>query len=172
MRLPEGGEGEENRRLAALINKKNTGKDVVKMENNVIEESENARAGVNTAMLGNLELGRLGEAFAREMLEKEGFKVIFQNYRCKIGEIDIICEKERLLVFCEVKCRQSIVFGIPAEAVDAKKIRHIRRVASWYLAQKMRINRLYSDYEMRFDVIEAVFVGDEYELNHIENAFY
>jgi len=117
------------------------------------------------------ELGAKGEALAREMYEKEGFRVIKQNYRCRIGEIDLICEKEKLLVFCEVKCRARLIFGMPAEAVDAKKIRHICRVASWYLSQGMRINRLYSDFDMRFDVVEVVFVGDEYEINHVPNAF-
>ena len=121
--------------------------------------------------LGRKELGELGETLAREMLEGKGFRIIHKNYRCRIGEIDIICERGKLLVFCEVKCRQSLVFGIPAEAVDAKKIRHIRRVASWYLSYKMLINRLYSDHDMRFDVVEVVFVNGEYELNHVENAF-
>ena len=116
-------------------------------------------------------LGELGESLARVMLEEKGFVIVLQNYRCKIGEIDIICEKEKLLVFCEVKSRKSFTFGIPAESVNVKKIRHIRRVASWYLSQKMCINKLYNDYDMRFDVIEVVFVGGEYELNHIENAF-
>ena len=119
----------------------------------------------------NQELGKQGEALARKLFEENGFCVIWQNYRCKIGEIDLICEKDKLLVFCEVKCRRSIVFGIPAEAVDAKKKRHIRRVASWYLSQKMCINRLYNDYDMRFDIVEVVFVNDVYEINHIENAF-
>jgi len=126
---------------------------------------------INMTGLGRKELGDLGEALARELLEGKGFRVVHQNYRCRIGEIDLICVREKLLVFCEVKCRQSLVFGIPAEAVDAKKIRHIRRVASWYLSQKMNINRLYSDFDMRFDVIEVVFVNDEYEANHVENAF-
>jgi len=117
------------------------------------------------------ELGERGEILAREMLEEKGFKIIEQNYRCRIGEIDLICVKGKLLVFCEVKSRRSLLFGIPAESVDAKKKRHIRRVASWYLSQKMRINRLYNDFDMRFDVVEVVFVGDEYEFNHIENAF-
>ena len=117
------------------------------------------------------ELGADGETHAREMFEKKGFNIVAQNYRCRIGEIDLICVKDKLLVFCEVKCRRSLMFGIPAEAVNAKKIRHLRLVASWYLSQKMCINRLYNDFDMRFDIVEVVFVGDEYELNHIENAF-
>ena len=117
------------------------------------------------------ELGASGEALAREMLEGKGFCIVEQNYRCKTGEIDIICTREKLLVFCEVKCRRSLVFGIPAEAVNKNKMRHLRRVASWFLSQKMRIYRRYSDFDMRFDIVEIVCVNDKYEINHIENAF-
>ena len=117
------------------------------------------------------ELGAEGEALARGLLEEKGFRIVEQNFRCKIGEIDLICVRDKLLVFCEVKCRTSLMFGIPAEAVNSKKRRHIRRVASWYLTQKMRIKWLYDDFDMRFDVIEVVFVGEEHEINHIENAF-
>ena len=117
------------------------------------------------------ELGAKGEGLAREMYEGKGFFVIEQNYRCKTGEIDLICAKDKLLVFCEVKSRTRLVFGIPAEAVDEKKKRHIRRVASWYLSQGMRLNRLYRDFDIRFDVVEVIFVGEECEINHVENAF-
>ena len=122
--------------------------------------------------LSGKELGQIGEQIAREMLEDKGFTIVQHNYRCRIGEIDLICVMGKLLVFCEVKSRKSFVFGIPAEAITTEKIRHIRRVASWYLSQKMCIYRLYDDFDMRFDVIEIVVVGDEYEINHIENAFF
>jgi len=142
------------------------------MDNN---ESDGAktylRGKADTEGLGPRGLGELGESLAHRMYEGLEFRVVEQNYRCRIGEIDLICVKNKLLVFCEVKSRQSLVFGLPAEAVDAKKIRHIRRVASWYLSQNMRISRLYSDFDMRFDIVEVVFVGDEFEINHVENAF-
>ena len=125
-----------------------------------------------TTHYGRQELGELGESLAREMYEGKGFRIVEQNFRCKVGEIDLVCKKDKLLVFCEVKCRQSLVFGIPAEAVNAEKVRHIRRVASWYLSQKMRLYRLYDDFDMRFDVIEVVFVGDDHDINHVENAFW
>ena len=144
------------------------------MGNNVIDEmagESEYKTVINAELLGRRELGELGESLARKMYEDKGFRVVIQNYRCKAGEIDLICVKEKLLVFCEVKSRQSLIFGIPAEAVDSNKVRHLRRVASWYLSQKMNINRLYDDFDMRFDVVEVVFVADEYEINQIENAF-
>ena len=121
--------------------------------------------------LGRQGLGELGESLARKMFEEKGFRIVVQNFRCKAGETDLICTKNKLLVFCEVKSRQSLMFGIPAEAVDLNKIRHIRRVASWYLSQNLNITRLYDDFDMRFDVVEVVFVNEEYEINHIEDAF-
>jgi len=135
-------------------------------------ESKSKKTWPGADSLGRLELGEVGETLARELLEELGYRIIHQNYRCKIGEIDLICTKDKLLVFCEVKCRKSLTFGIPAEAVTPKKIRHIHRVASWYLSQKMCIYRLYDDYDMRFDVVEVVFVGNEYDIRHVENAFY
>ena len=132
---------------------------------------ENSEKSESFCTTGRQELGKLGESLARELYESNGFRIVVQNYRCKAGEIDLICVKDKLLVFCEVKTRLSLIFGIPAEAVDSKKVKHIRRVASWYLSQKMNITRLYEDFDMQFDVVEVVFVNGEYEINRVENAF-
>jgi putative endonuclease len=121
------------------------------------------------------ELGDEGEEIAAQRLEANGFIIIERKFRSKVGEIDLIATKGQLLVFCEVKSRRSLVYGLPVEAIDKGKIRHIRRTASWYLTQKMRIKRLFDDFDIRFDVIEVVFVskdeGEDIEINHIENAF-
>jgi putative endonuclease len=116
-------------------------------------------------------LGRRGEAFAAEYLEGLGFRVAERNFTCRVGEIDLIVVRDRLLVFVEVKTRRSLAFGSPQEAVVAKKIRHIRRVAQFYLVQFLRIHRLYADFDMRFDVVEVRLAGAGFEINHIENAF-
>lgn len=121
------------------------------------------------------EFGDKGEEIAAKYLEEKGFVIVERKYRSKIGEIDLIAKGAGLLVFCEVKSRFSLLYGQPAEAVDKKKIRHIRRTASWYLTQGMRIKHLYDDYDIRFDVLELIFSGgsngNEIEINHLENAF-
>ena len=121
------------------------------------------------------EFGDEGEVVAAKYLESKGFVIVERNYRSKTGEIDLIATHGKLLVFCEVKSRYSLLFGQPAEAVDKKKIRHIRRTASWYLTQGMRIKHLYDDFNIRFDVMELIFTGrpndHEIEVNHLENAF-
>ena len=117
------------------------------------------------------ELGKLGEDISKNYLEAKGYKVIENNFRCKIGEIDIIASKEKLLAFVEVKTRRSLMYGYPQEAVNTTKIKYIKKVASYYLSQKMRIQRIFSDFSFRFDVIEINFINEEYEINHIEDAF-
>lgn len=110
------------------------------------------------------ELGYFGEKTAADLLTAKGYKILETNYRSVYGEIDIICEKpvkDRMpeLVFVEVKTRQTINFGVPAEAVDRNKRSHIRRTALFYMKEKRKQGRSFS-----FHVIEIY-------LNHIENAF-
>ena len=117
------------------------------------------------------ELGEKGESLARDMFKIKGYRIVERNFKCRIGEIDLICIKDNVLVFCEVKARTRLTFGLPAESIDEKKKRHLRRSAASYLSQGLRLNRLYSDFDIRFDVVEVIFVGEKCEVNHIENAF-
>ena len=117
------------------------------------------------------ELGEKGESLARDMYKIKGYRIVCRNFKCRVGEIDLICAKDKLLVFSEVKTRTRLTFGLPAEAVDEKKMRHIRRVAASYLSQGLRLHRLYKEFDIRFDIVEVIFVGNKCEVNHIENAF-
>lgn len=100
---------------------------------------------------------------AAEFLEKQGYKILERNYRNRYGEIDIIAKDKDYLVFVEVKYRNSIRDGLPAEAVDFHKQNKITKVAMYYCMQK-RI----SEYEpMRFDVVGIL--GEEITL--YKNAF-
>ena len=108
------------------------------------------------------ELGRWGEELAAGELEAKGFVILRRNFRCRQGEIDLIAEKRRTLVFVEVKRRTSQRYGRPAEAVTPDKQRHIVRTAMLYLQENRRM-----DVAVRFDVIEVLPGG----LRHIEAAF-
>ena len=103
-----------------------------------------------------------GEIKAVDFLKEKGYNIIETNYTNKLGEIDIIALDGKTLVFVEIKCRSTLAFGRPCEAVDLKKQQKIRKVAELYLLIK---GKYYSD--CRFDVIEIL--GDE--INHIKNAF-
>lgn len=106
-------------------------------------------------------LGLFGERIAENFIKSKGYKIVMKNYRCKLGEIDLIAERGNLLVFIEVKTRSNDKFGKGFEAVNFKKIDKIRKVATLYLMQ----NNL--EREVRFDVISI----DNRKVTHLEGAF-
>ena len=85
-------------------------------------------------------LGRKGEEYARDYLISLGYVVKEQNYRTKLGEMDIIAEKNNKIYFCEVKTRIGDTHGKPYEAVTSRKLRNVQRVAQTYLLQNYSNN--------------------------------
>lgn len=110
----------------------------------------------------NTQKGKIGEARAVYYLKKAGYKIINTNYRCSVGEIDIIAIDGNVLVFLEVKSRKNTDFGNPAEAVNYKKQQHIAKTAITYIKQ----NNLF-DSPVRFDVVEII----DDDINLIKDAF-
>lgn len=106
--------------------------------------------------------GQAGELQSLEYLKDKKYKILAQNYKTHIGEIDIICQLKNIIVFVEVKKRETLLFGRPSEAVNRHKQAKIRRVAEEYLIR----NHL-TENPSRFDVIEII--GEN--INHIENCF-
>lgn len=98
------------------------------------------------------ETGRSGEAFARNYLEKKGYRVLAAGYRCSVGEIDFVCEEGGALVFVEVKTRRSPSAGAPEESVTPRKQRQLYRVAEWYLSEI----GYHGERPCRFDVVSVI----------------
>jgi putative endonuclease len=97
------------------------------------------------------ELGNLGEDLAAKHYQGKGFKLIAKNFvpiSRTVGELDLICEKEKTLVFVEVKLRRSGSYGTGAEAVDRFKQRKILKNAKLFLLQ----NPKYDNHRLRIDV--------------------
>lgn len=112
-------------------------------------------------------LGTLGEQAACDALLAGGYRIVARNYRVRDGEIDIVCERDGVLAFCEVKTRTSALFGLPEEAVTAAKRRRLRRLAAEFLHRERQRARA-----VRFDVFSiTVSDGQVTELRHIVNAF-
>ena len=109
--------------------------------------------------MSSVDKGKFGESVAALYLEKQGYQVIEKNFRCRLGEVDIICKKNNQIVFVEVKTRTSDQYGAPSEAVTKDKVGKIRKVAALYMMSEKITN-----YQVKFDVMEIL-------LNHIENAF-
>jgi len=113
-----------------------------------------------------LSLGKMGEDLAVTQLKAMKYQILERNYRCPLGEMDIIAREKGSLVFVEVKTRATKDFGGPAAAVHEKKQRQLSRVALLYLNQK-RIR----DIPARFDVVAVDLSGMEPRIEVIQNAF-
>ncbi len=110
--------------------------------------------------------GQRGELAVARFLREKGYKIVTANYRCRLGEIDIIAEDERYICFVEVKTRGENSRYAPADAVDFNKRKKTIATAQLYLAQHP------TSKQPRFDVAE-VFVkkGDIQKIHHIKNAY-
>lgn len=116
----------------------------------------------------NKPIGNYGEELARKHLEKSGYTILYRNFKCKTGEIDIIAKKYSTITFVEVKSRYNTFYGNPCEAVNYKKKLKIYKAAQFYITKNSLTN-----FDFRFDVIEIIFnyINNTNTLNHIENAF-
>jgi putative endonuclease len=113
-----------------------------------------------------LNLGRLGEKLALDKIKRLGFKCVEKNYRCSLGEIDLIAKDGDCLVFIEIKTRRGRGVGYAKEAVTPRKMRQISKVALTY----MKSNNC-CDTKSRFDVIAINIVNDREEIEIIKDAF-
>jgi len=111
-------------------------------------------------------LGKEGEQIAERYLLKKGYRLVERNYRCPVGELDLIALDRRVLVFIEVKTRSDDRFGIPFESVHRRKQQRMIKAALFFLSQHRLHHR-----DARFDVIGISFVGREPVVEHIQNAF-
>lgn len=114
-------------------------------------------------MLNKRQIGNLYENKARKYLSNNGYVILEQNYRTKIGEIDIIARNENYLCFIEVKYRDEKSLATGLYAVDKAKQKTIYNVAKMYMLE----NKIDDDTACRFDVISVD--GSDIEL--IKNAF-
>lgn len=115
-------------------------------------------------------LGKAGEKIAEHFLKENGYSIIETNFRCRLGEIDIIAAEGDYLVFVEVKTRRNLLYGFPVESINRKKINSIIKTAQAYLKLKNIKN-----INLRFDVVEVIMdnkKGEEQkEVKLIRNAF-
>lgn len=112
------------------------------------------------------EFGKLGEQMAAEYLTRNGYKILYRNYRYLKAEIDILAQKENILAVVEVKSRSSDELQEIAETVNKKKITLLVFAADHYVVE----NDL--DVEVRFDIITILKKGKEFQLEHLEDAFF
>ena len=110
--------------------------------------------------------GKKGETIAAAFLKKNGYRILETNYRCALGEIDIVAREKDELVFVEVKTRRSAELGYPEQAVGIHKQKKMSQVALWYLEEKNL-----TDTKARFDVVAITMPDSQEEITLIKNAF-
>ncbi len=120
-------------------------------------------------MAGQAELGRAGEEQAARFLQSQGLTLVVRNWRCRLGELDLVATGGDQVVFVEVKTRSNSRFGVPAEAVDRRKQVRLVKLANAFLQERGWCNR-----PVRFDVVAvgpAPAAGDTWPLDWIQDAF-
>ena len=94
--------------------------------------------------------GRPGELLAEKFLRKKGYEILERNFRCSLGEIDLIAKEGGEIVFLEVKSRKGTAFGFPEEQITWKKRRKLWRLAEFYL------KRCRQDSPARIDIVSVL----------------
>ena len=112
-------------------------------------------------MASHNELGRLGENLAVDYLIREGYTIKNRNWRYQKAEIDIIAQKEDVLVAIEVKTRTSNYFGNPQDFVNPKKIKLLLSAIDNFVVERDL------DVDVRFDIIAIIKQSNKFEIEHI-----
>ncbi|NLJ20965.1 MAG: endonuclease [Bacteroidales bacterium] len=116
-------------------------------------------------MSAHNDIGNEGEERAQAFLREKGYKIRHTNWRTQKFELDIVAEKDGLLIVVEVKTRSTETFEHPKDAVTPKKIRKIVQATQEYILQNNWQG------ETRFDIISVIPSGQTFNIEHIEDAF-
>ena len=96
-------------------------------------------------------VGAYGERVAAQHLQEQGLVILYRNWRCSAGEVDLVLRDGDDIVFCEVKTRRGPAFGTPAEAIGRRKVRKLRELAGRWLDETGL-----HPHGVRFDVVEVL----------------
>jgi putative endonuclease len=114
--------------------------------------------------LTNNELGKIGEDIATVYLQDMGYEILGRNWRFERVELYIVARKDSILVFCEVKTRRSVSYGIPSDAITPIKLQHIRTAAIHWLTNNQSRHK-----GIRFDAISVIHcAGQPTTISHIK----
>ncbi|MBI2053866.1 MAG: YraN family protein [Candidatus Staskawiczbacteria bacterium] len=120
--------------------------------------------------LNTRELGFLAEGIARHYLIKKGYKILAANYKMSFGEIDIVAQKDRTVVFAEVKAnKDSAPEFSPEMRVDYKKKNKLINLATAYMLNQKMKDR---DLDWQIDIISVIFDSENKKarIKHFKNA--
>ncbi len=113
------------------------------------------------------QVGQKGEQAAREYLEQKGYRIIETNYRCRLGEIDIIARDGDMVVIVEVRTKTGLAFGRPEESINQEKARKLHRLALQYIQ-----SNYHREVSSRIDLVAVMIEkssGLVKDIKHIKN---
>jgi len=113
-------------------------------------------------------LGQFGEEKATKYLISKGYDILCRNFRCKLGEIDIVARskaRNNAIVFFEVKTRTNYEYGFPCESVTVSKIKKLKSVVKTFVAYYN-----YFDEDLCIDIIEILVLEGRAYIRHLENV--
>lgn len=109
--------------------------------------------------------GKQAEALAAHFLEQQGLQILARNFRCRGGEIDLVCRERKSLVFVEVRLRRNAAYGGAAASITHNKRQRIIKAARHYLAAHQA-----ADSECRFDCVLLDSLAEN-RIEWLRNAF-
>ncbi|MEK7177614.1 MAG: YraN family protein [Patescibacteria group bacterium] len=109
-------------------------------------------------------LGKTGEDLAIDFLKSHSYSILEKNFRSKFGEIDVIAEKKHCLYFVEVKTRSNTYHGEPYEAVNKRKIYHIKKASQYYL-----LKNKFEGYKLKIAVFSILIEGEKIDIKFLDD---
>ncbi|MBI2552300.1 YraN family protein [Candidatus Uhrbacteria bacterium] len=113
------------------------------------------------------EVGAWGERVALDYLKKKGYRILNQHWTHRIGEIDIVAQKDQRVIFVEVKTRTNLRFGTPEEGIGWHKQQKLRRTANVYMLKHKLV-----DVPYQIDALAIIrdILLQETKIRHLENV--
>ncbi len=110
---------------------------------------------------------------AEEYLVRNGYKLLFKNWTCRWGEIDLVMQKGQKVAFVEVKFRSSTRLGYPHQSVTRRKLKVLSRTITMFMLKEAKLlHNLYpsGSFEVSFGVVQVIKTGSEVLVSHFENV--
>lgn len=111
-------------------------------------------------------LGKYGEDVAAQYLTDRGYEILARNWRCSLGEIDLIAKDKSRFVFVEVKTRNGTGFGHPFEAITSVKISRMRKLVAQWCIQNEKAGS-----QVRMDAISVLVRSGRVAVEHLKQVF-
>jgi putative endonuclease len=111
-------------------------------------------------------IGRYGEDLAAQYLQDRGYIILNRNWRCSLGEIDLIAKDKSRIVFIEVKTRNGIGFGHPFEAITADKVARMRRLVTQWCIENQK-----TGVQVRLDAIAILIRSGRVAVEHLKQVY-